>query len=241
MQVLPYPEQSKSKKVQVAEMFDSISSRYDLLNRLLSARVDVSWRKKALGVLTPFFPTRVLDVATGTGDLALQAASTFPKAHISGIDISKGMLKEAHKKVDRVGLKARISLQEADAEALPFVDHYFDTAMIAFGIRNFENPTQALSEIYRVLRPGGQLLILEFSTPRIACLGALFRLYFHYILPFIGRFLSGHRSAYSYLPRSVAQFPEGHQFINLLREASYTSITCKRLSLGIASIYFAQK
>lgn len=241
MQVLPYSDQSKSKKAQIAEMFDAISGRYDFLNRLLSARADLFWRKKALQMLLPKAPTRILDVATGTADFALQAAELLPKAEIHGIDISKGMLKEGAKKVKAAGLEDRILLQEADAEQLPFADQHFDAVMISFGIRNFENPTRGLMELWRVLRPGGSLLILEFSKPHIIGFAFLFRLYFYHILPRIGRLISREAVAYSYLPQSVAQFPEGNEFINLLRAASYTSIICKRISLGIASIYFAEK
>ena len=241
MQVLPYSDQSKSKKIQIAEMFDAISGRYDFLNRLLSARTDLLWRKKALQMLLPKAPTRILDVATGTADFALQAAKLLPKSEIHGVDISKGMLKEGEKKVKAAGLEDRILLQEADAEQLPFEDQYFDAAMISFGIRNFENPTRGLMELWRVLRPGGSLLILEFSKPHLIGFASLFRLYFYHILPRIGRLISREAVAYSYLSRSVAQFPEGNEFINLLRASSYTSIICKRISLGIASIYLAEK
>lgn len=241
MQVVPYPKQSKSKKEQIAEMFDAISLRYDVLNRLLSARLDLRWRRQALRMLLPYAPQRILDVATGTADFALEAAAKLPQSHICGVDISEGMLSIGRKKVQKAGLKTRITLKNADAEALPFAENDFDAAIVAFGVRNFENPAQGLSELYRVLQPGATLLVLEFSTPRFLLLRTVFRFYFHYILPLIGRWLSGQGAAYTYLPRSVAHFPEGNNFIALLKSASFTKVIWKKLSLGIASVYMAQK
>ncbi len=241
MQVLPDPTQAKSKKIQVAEMFDAISPRYDMLNRLLSLRTDVYWRKQALAALLPHPPKQVLDVATGTADFALQAAALLPDAKIWGIDLSAGMLSVGQQKVERAKLQDRISLKQADAEAIPFPDNHFDAAVVAFGIRNFENPEKGLNELYRVLKPGGRLIILEFSTSNLPVVGIIFRLYFHYIMPYIGRFISGHTSAYTYLPRSVAHFSKEIVLTDMLAHASFQQIICKQLSLGIVSMYFAHK
>ena len=199
------------------------------------------WRKEAVRTLEPFSPRQLLDVATGTADLALQAAKTLPKAQIFGIDISEGMLSVARKKVASLGLQSRVHLQRADAEALPYEDNRFDVVMVAFGVRNFENPEKGLQELYRVLRKDGHLLVLEFSKPQIAILDTAFRLYFHYLLPFLGRVISGKSAAYAYLPHSVAHFPEGEAFVNLLKKSVYQHIVCKRLSSGIATLYLAKK
>ena len=241
MQILPYPQSVVPKKAQMAHMFDHISARYDLLNRVFSFRTDVVWRKRALGMLLPFAPKRLLDVATGTADLALQASKMLPNVRIDGIDLSEGMLSVARKKVQAQGLQAQIALQRADAEALPFGDAQFDAVTVGFGLRNFENPLKGLQEMYRVLRPGGKVLILEFSNSKVPLLSAVFRFYFRYIMPFLGRFVSGHATAYTYLPRSVAAFAEGRQVVSMLDRTSFQNIICKPLSLGIASLYFAQK
>ena len=241
MQVLPYPDRPSSKKAQVAQMFDAISGRYDLLNRILSAGTDVRWRKVALRMLEPFSPKQLLDVATGTADLALQAAKVIPEAQVMGVDISEGMLAVGRKKIAAAGLESRVLLERADAEALPYEDERFDAVMVAFGVRNFENTEKGLQELYRVLRKDGHLLVLEFSRPRIAILAIVFKFYFHYLLPLLGRMISGQAAAYAYLPRSVAHFPEGKAFVKLLEASSYQYIQCKPLSAGIATLYIAQK
>ena len=222
-------------------MFDAISHRYDLLNRLLSARVDVYWRKVAFRKISGYLPKEILDIATGTGDFAIEAAKFFPHAHIQGVDLSKGMLQMAQKKISKKSFSDRIRIQQADAEHLPFQDQSFDTITVAFGVRNFESPQKGLQEMYRVLKPKGVLLIIEFSRPNAYFLRKIFHIYFHYLLPIIGKWFSGHATAYKYLPRSVDAFPEGEEFMKLLRTVSFKNVLCQRVSLGITSIYLATK
>jgi len=235
MTVRPYAGEG-SKREQVERMFDAISPRYDLLNRLCSFGVDQRWRKRLVRALRAHAPQNVLDVATGTADLALLAARSGMR--VTGVDISAGMLAGGRRKIERAHMSDRVRLIQADSGALPFDDAAFDAAMVAFGVRNFEDLEQGLKEIRRTVRPGGRLFVLEFSKPK-GVLGALFRFYFHRVMPAIGRLVSKDARAYSYLPESVAAFPDGETFLTVLRICGFTDPTAQRLTGGIATLYSA--
>ena len=240
--IKPYGEGSDSKKEQVARMFDGISGRYDLLNRLLSMGIDIRWRRVALRMLRERgIPGRVLDVATGTADLALALAADLPEAEVIGVDLSEGMLGVGRQKVERNGLRARVRLEQADAENLPFEDGSFDAVTVAFGVRNFENLDKGLGELQRVLRPGGHLMVLEFSRPTSPLVNGLMNLYSRSLMPALGGWLSKDRAAYAYLPASVQVFPEGDAFEERLQRAGLQPLRQRRLSMGISSVYIARK
>jgi demethylmenaquinone methyltransferase/2-methoxy-6-polyprenyl-1,4-benzoquinol methylase len=240
--IKPYGEGSDSKKEQVARMFDGISGRYDLLNRLLSMGIDIRWRRVALRMLRERgIPGRVLDVATGTADLALALAADLPEAEVIGVDLSEGMLGVGRQKVERNGLRARVRLEQADAENLPFEDGAFDAVTVAFGVRNFENLDKGLGELQRVLRPGGHLMVLEFSRPTSPLVKGLMNLYSRSLMPALGGWLSKDRAAYAYLPASVQVFPEGAAFEERLSRAGLQPLRQRRLSMGISSVYIARK
>jgi demethylmenaquinone methyltransferase/2-methoxy-6-polyprenyl-1,4-benzoquinol methylase len=224
------------KKDRVRAMFDNIAPRYDLLNRVLSAGIDQSWRRKAVGLLREDAPARVLDVATGTADLAIMAAERGAE-RVVGVDIAEEMLELGREKVRRKGLDERIILQQGDAEKLPFSDRQFDAALVAFGVRNFEELDRGLSEIGRVLRPGGRIVVLEFSKPRTFPVKQLYDFYGRRILPVVGRLVSGDPAAYTYLPESIRAFPDGDAFLSLLGAAGFNETRCVPLTFGIASIY----
>ena len=220
----------------VRSLFDGIAPRYDLLNHLLSAGIDRSWRRRAVEHLREIHPASILDVATGTGDLALEAAQLRP-SRIIGIDIAPRMLERARAKVAAHGLSSLITLRNGDAEALPFADGSFDGVLVAFGVRNFEHLERSLREIFRVLRSGGKIVVLEFSHPRQFPLRQLYFFYFTRILPLIGRAVSGHREAYSYLPDTVLAFPEGEAFLRVLSLTGFEQTRLEPLSFGVATIY----
>jgi demethylmenaquinone methyltransferase / 2-methoxy-6-polyprenyl-1,4-benzoquinol methylase len=236
----PYDMKGLGKKEEVALMFDNIAPRYDLLNHLLSLGIDKGWRKKAISMLDTIKPKTILDVATGTGDFAISALTLNPQK-ITGIDISEGMLESGREKIVRKGLSEKIELIYGDSENLPFADNSFDASTVAFGVRNFENLDKGLKEIHRVLKKGGCLVVLEFSKPRYFPMKQIYFFYFRFILPLVGRIISGDRSAYSYLPESVSRFPDGKAFINHLKEAGFSQLTEKRLTFGIATIYSGYK
>ncbi len=240
MTVVPYKEEKISKKEQVARMFDNISNRYDFLNHFLSLGIDKGWRKKAVRLLQPSMPKVILDVATGTGDFALQALDLQPDK-IIGVDISEGMLEVGRKKMSARGLSNKIEMRSGDSENLPFGDNNFDAVTVGFGVRNFENLEKGLSEIYRVMKPGATLVILEFSRPKRFPFKQVYNFYFKTILPKIGRLVSRDKSAYTYLPESVEAFPDGNNFMSILRGTGFKNSTCKPLTFGISSIYTAQK
>ena len=235
-QVKPYGEQGLSKKEEVALMFDNISGRYDFLNHFLSMGIDKGWRKKAIAILKESNPSTVLDVATGTADFAIASLEAGPN-HVTGVDISNGMLEVGRKKIKEKGLQSTIELRYGDSESLPFQDHSFDAVTVAFGVRNFENLETGLSEIFRVLKPGGKVIILEFSKPRTFPIKQLYGFYFRYILPSVGRLVSSDKSAYSYLPASVQAFPDGIEFVKILNSTGFTDNRQKPLTFGIATIY----
>jgi demethylmenaquinone methyltransferase/2-methoxy-6-polyprenyl-1,4-benzoquinol methylase len=240
MTVLPYKEEDTGKKDQVAKMFNNISRHYDLLNHVLSLGIDRSWRKKAIKILKPLKPKHILDVATGTGDFALQAMELHPEK-ITGIDISEGMLEIGRKKIGERNLSSVIELQRGDSENIQFAENKFDAVTVGFGVRNFENLESGLREIRRVMKPGALLVVLEFSRPRKFPFRQLYRFYFKLILPKIGRLISKDRSAYTYLPESVEAFPDGADFENILKKVGFKETTCRPLTFGISSIYTAQK
>ncbi len=235
--VTPYG--GESKKQEVAVMFDRIAPRYDFLNHFLSLGIDKLWRKKAVNLLRESQPKLILDVATGTGDLAIAALKLKPE-RVIGVDISREMLAMGREKLRKRKLDDRIELQDGDSEDLQFGDAHFDAAMCAYGVRNFEHLQKGLGEIRRVLKPGALFVVLEFSRPSGFAIKQLFGLYFRKILPGLGRFFSRDARAYSYLHESVSVFPEGEAFEAELRKAGFKSTTCRRLSFGISSIYTAK-
>lgn len=240
MAALPYKQSNRTKKGQVEEMFDNISPKYDALNHILSVNIDKIWRKKTIKKLKPYFPETILDIATGTGDFAV-AATKLGEVKITGIDISEGMLKVARKKIFKKNLGDKIEFHKADSEKLPFEDNLFDAATVGFGVRNFENLNKGLSEIYRVLKPGGVFFVLEFSKPVSTPFRQIYMFYFMRILPFIGKIISKDSSAYTYLPESVNEFPDGESFLTILANVGFVKNQCFRQTFGIASIYEAHK
>ena len=240
MQVVPYKEENKSKKEQVADMFDNISPKYDLLNHTLSMGIDILWRKKAVRMLKPFKPKSVLDIATGTGDFAIESSRLEPN-EIVGVDISEGMLEVGREKMIKKGLNQLITLEVGDSENLRFDDNKFDVVTVAFGVRNFENLKKGLQEMHRVTAEGGHVMIIEFSKPRRFPVKQLYNFYFKTILPKIGRLVSKDNAAYQYLPDSVAAFPDGEAFLTILTEVGYKKAKCIPLTFGISSIYWARK
>ena len=236
----PYKNSQAEKKEQIAEMFDNISPKYDFLNRMLSMGIDVLWRKKAVKLLKKYNPKTILDIATGTGDFAIEAVKLNPEK-IIGIDISEGMLKYGQQKIKKKGLDKIIELQKGDSEDLAFADNSFDVATAGFGVRNFQNLEKGLAEILRVLKPGGVAVILEFSQPETVPFKQIYNFYFKYILPFWGKIISKDNAAYTYLPESVNEFPYGEKFMEILRKTGYKNVRQKRLTMGIATIYIAEK
>ncbi len=229
--------EADGKAEAVETMFDAVAPRYDLLNRVLSFGIDQYWRTQAVRLLADEQPTRVLDVATGTADLALEAQRRLHPREVVGVDLSAEMLRYGRKKIERNGLSSRIALVQGDAAALPFDDNAFDAALVAFGVRNFEDLEAGLRGIGRVLRPGGRLVVLEFSSPRSTPIKQLYGWYSRHILPRIGGALSPDQGAYEYLPSSVAAFPDGPDFLTRMSESGYSDLLWRPLTFGIASLY----
>lgn len=240
MTVIPYKENPARKKKQIAAMFDNISKKYDLLNHLLSLGIDIQWRKKAVKILKPYHPKQILDVATGTGDFAIETVTLGPEK-IIGVDISEGMLERGRAKIKKLDLQDKIELIIADSEELPFPDNKFDSVIVAFGVRNFENLEKGLSEMLRVTRSGGVIVIIEFSKPSVFPFKQIYNFYFNYILPGIGKIISKDKSAYRYLPDSVNAFPGGNEFASLLENVGYKEVKCHPLTFGISCIYSGSK
>jgi demethylmenaquinone methyltransferase/2-methoxy-6-polyprenyl-1,4-benzoquinol methylase len=239
-EVKPYRPEG-SKKEQVAAMFNAISPKYDALNRILSAGIDQSWRRKTLREIRATGALKLLDVATGTADLALALAKGIPGSKVVGVDISSGMLEVGRSKVRAKDLEGRVRLDLGDGEQLPYEESSFGAVTVAFGVRNFENLEQGLRDMRRVLEPGGTLAVLEFSQPTAWPLRSLYLFYFKNILPRIGRMVSKDASAYTYLPNSVQAFPYGEAFAAKLREAGFQSVRVRPLTFGVASLYLAIK
>jgi len=238
--IVPDASSAQTKKEQVAEMFDAIAPRYDLLNRFLSAGIDISWRRKALAKLKDLNPKLILDVATGTADVAIMAARQLQPEKIIGIDISEKMLDGGRIKVTAKGLDSIIELKSGDSETINFPTATFDAVTVAFGVRNFENLEKGLSEIHRVLKPGGRLVVLEFSKPLIPGFRQICSWYIGFITPKIAGTVSN-KKAYQYLNNSINAFPEGKNFVAVLNKIGFTNTTCKPLTLGICSIYCGDK
>jgi demethylmenaquinone methyltransferase / 2-methoxy-6-polyprenyl-1,4-benzoquinol methylase len=239
--VVPFKNSTESKTKQVENMFDKIAFRYDFLNRFLSAGIDVGWRKKAIRLLLPLQPKKILDVATGTGDFAITGYEILKPDKITGIDISDGMLDIGRKKILKAGWQNHIELLNGDSEAILFDDNSFDAVTVAFGVRNFEHLENGLSEIKRVLRPGGKLIVLECTKPSMPVIKQLYHFYMKFITPKIGKIIAKNNDAYQYLNDSVLQFPEKENFIHILNQLNYRNAFYKTLTLGICTIYCAEK
>lgn len=238
--VKPYNEEEK-KSVQVERMFDNIAPAYDQLNHTLSWGIDKSWRKKAINWLKPFQPQRIMDVATGTGDFAIQACRVLHPKELIGTDISEGMMNVGRQKVKEAGLESRISFAKEDCTALSFPNNRFDAITVAFGVRNFEDLDKGLKEMHRVLSDNGKLVILELSEPEWFPMKQLYALYSKVVIPTLGKLLSKDRSAYTYLPQSIKAFPQGEVMREIILKAGFSEAQFKRLTLGICTLYTATK
>jgi demethylmenaquinone methyltransferase/2-methoxy-6-polyprenyl-1,4-benzoquinol methylase len=239
--VTPYQNEQATKKEQVADMFNNISKTYDFLNHFLSLGIDIIWRKKAINELKKDQPKLILDVATGTGDFAFEALSILKPEKIIGVDISQGMLDIADQKIIKRGQQNKYEVKLGDSEKLPFSADEFDAVTVAYGVRNFENLEAGLADMFRVLKPGGKAVILEFSKPRKFPIKQLYNFYFNSVTPTIGKIFSKDARAYSYLPESVAAFPDGKNFTALMDKVGYKNTKQRPLAFGICSIYTGVK
>ena len=239
--ITPFKNSEKTKKEQVAYMFDKLAGKYDVMNRFLSARTDIGWRKKAIRLLKKDRPRRILDVATGTADMAILACRMLDSCSITGIDIPEGMLELGRKKIEKEGLGEYIHLQSGDSETINFAENTFDAVMVAFGVRNFENLENGLTEMWRVLKPGGRLIVLEFSKPRRKVVKSLYNLYMGMVAPQVARWFKQNKEAYQYLNESANAFPDRQLFTDILKKAGYSETEYTPLSLGICCIYSGRK
>jgi len=239
--IKPYQDSDKSKKEQMSDMFDTISQEYDGMNRMITFGIDMSWRKKVINMIAATKPNKVLDIASGTGDLAIMTAQKTDTQEIIGADISEGMLQVGRQKIQKLGLENRIKMQWADSENLPFEDDYFDAISVAFGVRNFENLDKGLMEIRRVLKKGGLFIVLETSVPTLPVIKQLYLLHSNYLLPIFGKLFSKDAKAYRYLSQSAKNFPYGKDFNNILSKNGFIEVTNKPQTLGVASIYIGRK
>ncbi|AEI48147.1 bifunctional demethylmenaquinone methyltransferase/2-methoxy-6-polyprenyl-1,4-benzoquinol methylase UbiE [Runella slithyformis] len=240
MTVVPYKDKDAGKREQIAEMFDNVSPKYDFLNHLLSAGIDIYWRKRAIKLLKKEKPQTILDIATGTGDFAIEALALNPKK-IIGIDISEGMLAVGREKIKKIGMENVIDLRTGDSANLPLESNSFDAVIASFGVRNFENLLNGLTDMFRVMKPGGTCIVLEFSKPKTFPFKQLYNFYFRYILPIVGRMVSKDTAAYTYLPESVQAFPDGNDFLKIYEQAGFKDTKCIPLTFGICSIYVGKK
>ena len=239
-QVTPYGSEG-TKTDQVRQMFDSIAPAYDFMNRAMTLGIDIWWRRLAVKRLKKLKPSSILDVATGTGDFAIQLHNSLHPQHITGIDLSQGMLDEARRKIKERGMDESITFEQGDCMALPMQDNAFDAVTVAFGVRNFEHLQQGYQEMARVLKPGGLLCVLELSTPANRLVRWFYDLYTLHIIPWVGSLRSGDKSAYRYLPQSIAAVPQGDDMLQLMRNAGLHDTSCKSLTLGTCTIYTAVK
>jgi len=239
--VKPYQEKESEKREQVELMFNNISPKYDLLNRVLSLGIDKIWRKQALNLLKKDKPAYILDVATGTADLAIEAATRLKATSIIGIDIAENMLQIGRGKITKKGLDKIISLQKGDSEKIDFADNTFDAVIVSFGVRNFQHLELGLSEIHRVLKPGGNIMVLEFSKPQKAPFKQVYQFYFKNILPIVGKMVSKDTAAYTYLPDSVNAFPDGKAFCAILENVGFSVQHYKPFTFGVCSSYVGKK
>ncbi|MCC6372861.1 MAG: bifunctional demethylmenaquinone methyltransferase/2-methoxy-6-polyprenyl-1,4-benzoquinol methylase UbiE [Bacteroidia bacterium] len=237
--VTPY-NTGEEKKEQVAQMFDNIANRYDLLNSILSLGIHKGWRRKCVQLLRNKQPQNILDVATGTGDFAIECAKLNPKK-ITGVDISEGMMQFGREKLVKLNLDKLIILEYGNAETLSYADNTFDAIVVGFGVRNFQNLEKGLANLLRILKPGGQLVVLEFSYPRNPLVKGMYNFYFSYITPLVGRIFSKDTRAYTYLTESVKAFPNNENFTQIMKNLNYKNTNFKTLSLGIAAIYWGEK
>lgn len=238
--IKPYND-NEEKGTQVEQMFDNIAHSYDKLNHRLSWNIDKIWRRKALRRLLPFRPQTMLDMATGTGDFAIQATRMLHPRQLIGADISDGMMEVGRRKTRELGLDGVISFRKEDCMAMSFDDDTFDAVTAAFGIRNFQDLDRGLREMHRVLKKGGHLCIVELTTPVTFPMRQLFKIYSHTVLPTYGRIISGDKTAYSYLTATIEAFPQGERMVEILRKAGFAKAEFKRLTLGICTMYFATK
>jgi demethylmenaquinone methyltransferase/2-methoxy-6-polyprenyl-1,4-benzoquinol methylase len=238
---IPYKNSEKGKKGQIIDMFNNIAGKYDFLNHALSLNIDKIWRNKAIKALKPLNPQTILDIATGTGDFAILSAKKLQPEHVTGIDISEKMLECGIEKIKKLDLQSTITLEVGDSEAMKFADNSFDAITVGFGVRNFENLEQGLSEMVRVLKPNGIAAILEFSMPEHFPIKQLYTFYFKHILPFIGKIFSKDYDAYYYLFNSVQEFPYGQKFADIAKAAGFQDVPIQKLTFGIASLYICRK
>lgn len=238
--IKPYDEQ-RAKTVQVREMFDSIAPAYDWMNRAMTFGVDKLWRRRAVNIVSNDSPSKIIDIATGTGDLAIALARKIPAASITGIDLSEGMVEIGRRKVSEAGLSERVTLTTGDCLAMPFEDASADAITVAYGVRNFEHLDRGYSEMLRVLRPGGLLCVVELSTPVNPLVKPFYHLYTKAIIPVVGRLVSKDHRAYSYLPESIAAVPQGDDMLRLIRDAGFTDASFRRLTFGVCTIYTARR
>ena len=238
--IKPY-DKSGDKKQQVQSMFDKVAPYYDFLNRFLTLRIDVLWRRNAINAVKSDQIRDICDIATGTADLAIEMAKAMPSANVIGIDIAPKMLEIGSKKIIAANFQKRITLETGDSEALRFESQTFDLVTSSFGVRNFQDLNLGLSEMHRILRPGGKIMVLEFSRPRIFPIKQLFNIYFRYALPFIGKITSKDPRAYKYLYESVQQFPDYERFTSVLQEVGFINTSFKPLTFGICTVYLASK
>ncbi|MFT6880372.1 MAG: demethylmenaquinone methyltransferase/2-methoxy-6-polyprenyl-1,4-benzoquinol methylase [Arcticibacterium sp.] len=241
MAVLPYKDKTSGKKEQVSEMFDNISNNYDFLNRILSGGIDIYWRRKAISILKKEAPKLILDIATGTGDLAIEANKQLKPDKIIGVDISQGMLNNGIEKMKKLGLSKKIEMRIGDSEKLLFDNNTFDAVIVSFGVRNFEDLNKGLTDMCRVTKEDGTCVVIELSTPKKFPMKQLYGFYSSKILPTIGKLISKDTAAYSYLPESVKAFPDGEDFLSIFRAAGFKHAYCKALTFGICSIYVGKK
>ena len=238
--ILPYNEEEQ-KGLQVERMFDTIAGKYDLLNHTLSFGIDKLWRRRGIAYLRPFAPKQILDIATGTGDLAIQLQRQLHPDHIIGADLSEGMMEEGRQKVEKAGLSAHITFERQDCTALTYEDNRFDAVTAAFGVRNFERIDQGIAEMYRVLKPGGHLMILELSTPEHFPMAQSYHLYSSVFIPLIGRVLAHNKAAYHYLPASIKVVPQGRVMTELLQRVGFKEAHAQTFTFGVCSMYTGTK
>lgn len=236
----PYDD-NRSKSEQVREMFDSIAPAYDFMNRAMTFGIDKLWRAKAVKMIRNHSPRQILDIATGTGDLAIKLSRELPEVKITGVDLSEGMIEIGRKKVAEAGLDERVEMMTGDCLSLPMADDSYDCVTVAYGVRNFERLLQGYREMLRVLRPGGMLCVIELSTPTSAIVKPLYKIYTRYIIPAVGRMVSKDVRAYSYLPESIAAVPQGDDMLAIMREAGFTDTRHRPLTFGTCTIYTASK
>ena len=239
--IKPYSESNQSKKEQVTQMFDTISKEYDSINRIMTFGIDIKWRKKVIKIIAEKNPDFILDIASGTGDLAILAAQNTKATNIIGADISEGMLNIGKQKIAKLNLANRIKMQVADSENLPFSDNYFDAITVAFGVRNFENLDKGIQEIHRVLKPNGVFVVLETSVPKYPIIKQLYLLHSNLLLPLFGKLFSKDPKAYTYLSKSAKKFPYGDDFNNILSENGFKEVRNYPQTMGVATIYVGNK